>query len=156
MTFLSNQRAWRIVLFALLGLLAFVAYWPQPVDQPVQGALTAVFKFLHRHGIPHWVDYELLEASANIALFIPIGFASCLAFPKKSFWLIGAFGLGISACLELGQLLCLHNRFPSPLDLVTNTSGAVIGAALAAVVLRSRVPSPCGDGTRKLERRLSR
>ncbi|MFD5276385.1 VanZ family protein [Pseudarthrobacter sp. NPDC058362] len=117
----------------MLALLAFVAYWPHPVDQPVHDALTATFDFLHRHGIPTWLNYKFLEASANVVLFIPVGFASSLAFPKKYWWLPGAYGLGLSTCVELGQLLCLHNRFPSPLDLVTNISGAVIGAALAAV-----------------------
>lgn len=156
MTLHSNQRAWRIILAAMLGLLVFVAYWPQPVDQSVHGALTAAFDFLHRHGIPGWINYKLLEASANLALFIPIGFAGSLAFPKKPCWLIGAFGLGISTCMELGQLLFLHNRFASPLDLVTNIGGAVIGAALAAVVLKSWGPPPCGDGPRKLDQRLSR
>ena len=38
--------------------------------------------------------------------------------------------------MELGQLLFLHNRFSSPVDLVTNTSGAVIGALLAAVAVK--------------------
>jgi VanZ family protein len=43
----------------------------------------------------------------------------------------------ISGCMELGQLLFLHNRLSSPLDLLTNTSGAVIGALLAVWVLRT-------------------
>ena len=38
--------------------------------------------------------------------------------------------------MELGQLMFLHNRFSSLQDLVTNTSGAVIGALLAAVTLK--------------------
>lgn len=139
----------------MLGLLAFVAYWPQPVDQPVHGALTATFNFLYRHGVPTWINYKLLEASANVALFIPIGFASSLAFPKKYWWLPGAFGLGISTCMELGQLLFLHNRFASLLDIVTNTTGAVIGAALAAVAFESWGPPPCCAGPRKLDQRVS-
>jgi glycopeptide antibiotics resistance protein len=77
-----------------------------------------------------------VEASANIVLFIPLGFVSLLAFPEKPWWRIGAFGLLISGCMELGQLLFLHNRFASPLDLVTNTSGAVLGALLAAAALK--------------------
>lgn len=136
MTFFSNQRRWRIVLAVLLGLLAFVAYWPSPVDQPLHGTLTAAFDFLHRHGVPAWINYKVLEASANAALFIPVGFVSHLAFSKRSWKLVGVFGFVISACMELGQLLFLHNRFASLLDVVMNTSGAVIGAALAAVVLK--------------------
>ena len=133
---LENHRLWRLVLIAMLVPLAFIAFWPSPVDQPVQGQLAAVLKFLHRHGIPTWFNYQFVEASANVALFVPLGMASSLSFPTWRLWQIGAFGLLISACMELGQRLFLHARFPSPLDLMTNTSGAVIGVLVAAVVLK--------------------
>ncbi|MEV8085668.1 VanZ family protein [Pseudarthrobacter oxydans] len=116
--------------------LAFVAFWPSPVDQPFHGQLAALLKFLHRHGIPTWFNYRFVEASANVALFVPVGLVSSLAFPTWPWWKTGAFGFLISCCMELGQLLFLHNRFPSPLDLMTNTSGAVIGAVLAAAALK--------------------
>jgi glycopeptide antibiotics resistance protein len=133
---LENYRLWRMVLIAMLVPLAFIAFWPSPVDQLVQGQLAAALNFLHRHGVPTWFNYKLVEASANVALFAPVGTVSSLAFPSWPWWKIGAFGLLISCCMELGQLLFLHDRFPSPLDLVTNTSGAVIGALLAAAALK--------------------
>jgi glycopeptide antibiotics resistance protein len=116
--------------------LAFIAFWPSPVDQPVQGQLADILDFLHRHGIPGWFNYKFIEASANVALFVPLGSVSALAFPDKRWWQVVAFGLLISGCMELGQLLFLHNRFASPLDLMTNTSGAVIGALLAGWALK--------------------
>lgn len=131
MNFLQNARIWQCVLTAMVVPLAFVAYWPSPVDQPVQGQLGGILQFLHRHGMPHWFGYKFVEASANVALFIPMGFVSALAFPRKCWWQIAAFALLISACMELGQLFFLQNRFASLLDLVTNTTGAVIGAILA-------------------------
>jgi glycopeptide antibiotics resistance protein len=118
----------------MLVPLALIAFWPSPVDQPVQGQLTCILRFLHRSGIPDWFNYRFVEASANVALFIPIGFVSSLAFPEKAWWRIGAFGLLISGFIELGQLLFLHDRFASPADLVTNASGSVIGALLASAV----------------------
>ncbi|MCQ6271119.1 VanZ family protein [Pseudarthrobacter sp. R1] len=132
----KNRRFWRLVLIATMVPLAFIAFWPSPVDQPVQGQLAAALNSLHRHGIPTWVNYKFAEASANVALFIPLGVVSSLAFPNRPWWRIGAFGLLISGCMELGQLLFLHARFPSPLDLVTNTAGAVIGALLATAALK--------------------
>ncbi|WP_307274156.1 VanZ family protein [Arthrobacter sp. W4I7] len=120
----------------MLILLGLIAFWPAPVDQPVQGQLASTLQFLHGHGIPPWFNYQFVEASANVALFVPLGFASNLAFPKKPWWRIGAFGLLISGFMELGQLLFLHNRFPSPLDLMTNTSGTLLGSLLAAAALR--------------------
>jgi glycopeptide antibiotics resistance protein len=133
---LKNHRLWRVVLTAMLAPLAFIAFWPSPVDQPVAGQLAAVLNFLHLHGIPAWVNYGFVEASANVALFVPLGVVSSLAFPHWSWWRVGVLGLLISCCMELGQLLFLHNRFPSPLDLVTNSSGAVIGALLAATAFK--------------------
>jgi glycopeptide antibiotics resistance protein len=120
----------------MLVPLAFIAFWPTPLDEPVHGQLSSILRFLHLHGIPAWFNYQSVEASANIVLFIPLGFVGLLAFPKKPSWRIGAFGLVISGCMELGQFLFLHSRFASPLDLVTNTSGAVLGALLAAAALR--------------------
>ena len=133
---LENYRLWRFALIAMLVPLVFIAFWPSPVDQPVQGQLAAVLNFLHRHGTPAWVNYRFVEASANVALFVPLGVVSSLAFPYWSWWRVGVLGLLISSCMELGQLLFLHNRFSSPLDLVTNSSGAVIGALLAAAALK--------------------
>jgi glycopeptide antibiotics resistance protein len=118
--------------------LALVAFWPSPVDQPVSGQLTAVLNFLQSHGIPGWFNYQFVEASANVVLFVPVGFVAAFAFTAKRWWQIGAFGLLVSGCIELGQILFLQNRFASPSDIVTNTSGAVIGALLAALVVQTQ------------------
>lgn len=119
----------------MLVPLALIAFWPSPVDQPVQGQLAAILKFLHSHGLPAWINYKFIEACANVALFIPLGIISKLAFPAKRWWLVGIFGLLISCTIELGQLLFLHNRFASFLDLATNASGAVIGALLTTLMV---------------------
>lgn len=133
---LHNHRLWRLVLTAMLVPLAFVAFWPTPVDQPVQGQLATVLQFLHRLGISARFDYKFVEAAANIALFTPLGLVGSLAFPRMGWWRIGAIGLLISSCMELGQLFFLHNRFASPLDLATNALGAVIGSLLSGLLVK--------------------
>lgn len=133
---MADPRPWRWVLVAMLVPLAFVAFWPSPIDRPVQADLTRILKFLHAHGIPAWFNYKFVEASANVALFVPVGAVASMAFPAKRWWEVGAFGLTVSGCMELGQLLFLDNRYASPVDLVTNTGGAVIGALLAVSVLK--------------------
>ena len=138
MRLLQNYRFWRTVLVAMLIPLTLIAFWPSPVDRPVSGQLTAVLKLLHRNGVPGWFNYKFVEAFANSVLFMPVGFVSALAFPAKHWWQIGAFGLLISGCIELGQLLFLHDRVASPSDIVTNTSGAVIGALLAAFAVQTQ------------------
>jgi glycopeptide antibiotics resistance protein len=47
----------------------------------------------------------------------------------------------VSGCIELGQLLFLHDRFASLSDIMTNTSGAVIGALLAAWATKKGRPA---------------
>ncbi len=113
--------------------LALIAFWPTPVDRPVQGLLADTLSFLHRHGIPDWFNYQFVEATANVMLFVPVGFVSALSFPEKRWWQVGAFGLLVSGCIELGQLIFLHDRFASPTDIVTNMSGTVIGALISAL-----------------------
>ena len=136
MKYLENQRLWHWVLIAMLVPLALVAFWPTPIDRPVQGDLARILKFLHTHGIPAWFIYKFVEASANVVLFVPLGAVARLAFPDKRWWQIGAFGLIVSGCMELGQLLFLDNRYASPMDRVTNTGGAVIGALAATLVIK--------------------
>lgn len=139
---LQNHRLWRLSLFAVLMSLAVIAFWPRPIDEPLQGQLAYALQALHRRGFPTWFNYYVVEALANVALFVPVGLVSSLAFPVGRWWQIGGFGLLTSAIMELGQLLFLHNRFASPLDLMTNTLGAVIGALLAALL----VPRRCAAG----------
>ena len=134
MKHLHNHRLWQLILAAMAVPLALIAFWPTRVDQPVSGQLGTVLNFLHHHGIPRWFNYDFVERSANVGLFLPVGFVASMAFPTKKWWQIGAFGMLVSGCIELGQLLFLHSRFASPSDVMTNTSGAVIGAVVALLV----------------------
>ncbi|AOT02292.1 VanZ family protein [Arthrobacter sp. U41] len=134
----ATPQAWRAVLAGFLAFLALVGFWPSPVDKPVQGQVAGFIFFIHALGVPAWIGYGFIEASANVALFVPLGVVAALAFPGKPWWRIGALGLLVSGFMELGQLLFLHNRFPSPLDLATNTAGCILGAFLVTQVVRSR------------------
>jgi hypothetical protein len=133
---LRNRRLWQTVLAAMLIPLALIAFWPTPVDRPVQGLLAGTLGFLHRHGIPGWFNYQFVEATANVVLFVPVGFVSALSFPEKRWWQVGALGLLVSGCIELGQLIFLYDRFASPTDVVTNVSGTIIGALLSALAIK--------------------
>jgi glycopeptide antibiotics resistance protein len=133
---LDQPRFWQAILASMLVPLALVAFWPSPVDQPVQGELAGFLIVIHALGMPGWVNYSFIEATANVLLFVPVGVLSSQAFPGKRLWQLGAFGLVVSGCMELGQQLFLHDRFASPSDLVTNTVGTVIGALAARAGVR--------------------
>lgn len=136
MSALAPPSVWRAALAGFLAFLALVGFWPSPVDQPVQSQIAGVLFFLHSRGVPGWIGYGFVEASANVALFVPVGFVAALAFPRSLWWQIGALGLLVSAFMELGQLLFLQNRVPSPLDLATNTAGCILGFLLVAHFVR--------------------
>ena len=139
---LTNRRGlWLTLLAAVVILLALIGFWPSPVDAPAQGYIAAALRKLHAHGVPRWFDYSFIERSANVMLFIPLGIAAALALPHKKWWQIAALGLLVSACMELGQWIFLPQRYPSLTDLVTNTSGAVIGALIVAALTRKSVPT---------------
>ncbi|MBT2568950.1 VanZ family protein [Arthrobacter sp. ISL-85] len=126
--------------------VALIAFWPSPVDQPVQAQLATTLYVLHRHGVPVWVDYKLVEATANVLLFLPLGVLGSLAFPTKFWWQVGALGSLLSGCIELGQLLFLHDRFAALSDIVTNTAGATTGALLVMSLRRKlRARADAGD-----------
>jgi glycopeptide antibiotics resistance protein len=135
LSYLESHNLWRFLLAAMLVPLSLIAFWPNPVDAPVQGQLADVLNFLHAHEVPAWVNYQFVEASANVILFVPVGVAAGLAYPTRHWWQIGILGLLVSVGIELGQLFFLHNRFASLADIVTNTGGAVVGALLASLVL---------------------
>jgi VanZ family protein len=126
---------WGWVLVAYFAALAIIGYWPTPVDEPAWEALDAFFSWLHRQGAPHWIGYKLLEAGANVLLFIPVG-ALCVATFRRNSWLQNvAIGVMVSASMELGQFLFLSRRDPSPRDLLTNTTGTVIGISLVYALI---------------------
>lgn len=131
------------LLAAYFVALAFIGFWPSPVDAPAQGLLAK----LHADGIPGWINYSLVEAAANVLLFVPVGFAAALALPSRRWWHISALGMLASACMELGQLLFLPHRFASLLDVATNTAGTVVGVVLARV-LRERIKRQAQRGCR--------
>lgn len=142
MRLLQNYRLWRLVLVSIILSLSPIAFWPSPVDEQIQGLLASALQFLHSKGIPGWFSYALVEVSANVALFIPMGVVSSLAFPQHSRWRIGALGLLVSGCIELGQLLFLDERIASPSDLVTNASGAIIGAFATSAAIKKLQARP--------------
>lgn len=134
---LKSQLSWRLLLVVYLISLAFVGFWPTPVDQPAHGALAAGLEYLHRHGVPLWVDYNFLEASGNVAMFVPLGLLVGFSLPNKTWWELSCLGFLTSTCMELGQLLFLSARVASLVDITTNTFGAILGV-IAARVIRAK------------------
>ncbi|WP_087873028.1 VanZ family protein [Arthrobacter globiformis] len=123
----------RSLLALYLVALAFVAFWPTPIDRPVAGRLQAVLLALHRSGLPELINYNFVEFASNILMFAPIGLLAALAFPAFHRGRIVLSAFLASCCMELGQKLFLHDRFPSAMDIVANTAGALMGVWVLGV-----------------------
>ena len=73
--------------------------------------------------------YAVSNLLGNVALFIPLGFFVPLLWKRyRKLWKTALFGLAVSLCVELVQLLV--GRGTDVDDLILNTIGAVVGYAL--------------------------
>jgi hypothetical protein len=129
------RRVTLVTAVAYLVVLGLIAFWPVPVDQDAGDWLYRLFVWLYRHDAPTWMDYNALEFTANIILFLPVGlFAVILAGARR--WWVGILGgLAASAAIETGQLLFLPARFATLNDVIANTAGAILGTLLAVATL---------------------
>ncbi|WP_312180576.1 VanZ family protein [Arthrobacter sp.] len=125
----SRLRPWLAAASALyFGALSAIVFAPSPVDRGGAGAaLQRFLDLLHTAGIPRWVDYGLVEAAANVVLFVPLGLLVGAWLSPRWTWLAALAGFCLSAGVETGQALLLPERFATPQDVMANTLGAALG-----------------------------
>lgn len=148
-TIIRRVTLW--VTLAYVLVLALIAFWPTPVDRDVHGSLLGVIGWLHNHGAPRWVDYDFIQFSANVWLFVPVGLLVGMFAGGRRWWLGIVVGFLTSCGIELGQLMFLPERYATVNDVIANTVGAIVGALLAGVTLqvihaRHGVPHRAGAG----------
>jgi hypothetical protein len=79
----------------------------------------------------------LTDAFANVALFIPLGLA--MAMRRQRVWRVAVVSFSFSLLIEFLQSVGLPpGRSPAFADLVTNTLGGALGAALFLVLVQER------------------
>jgi len=118
-----------------LGLVLLATLWPTPIDRGYESAIEHVLSVLHRNGMPGWYGYGWLEATANVLMFIPLGFLLALVFPTRLMWVTLLLVPVVSSALEGTQLLLLPARFASPIDVMANSLGGWLGVGLAAIAV---------------------
>lgn len=124
---------------AILGLLCFsalvmlITLSPVKVDQGREYLVDRILQELHERGAPSWFEYNELEFTANIAMFVPLGFFLGLLMLRHR-WL-GAIAIGLfSFGIEQAQLHFLPERVADTRDLVANTIGGCIGLVCASLL----------------------
>ncbi len=119
---------------AVIAVLV-VGWWPAPVDAPVRGELEDVLRGARDAGVPAAVaNYSVVEALANVALFVPVGAMLAAAVRPARWWIAPVLGLAVSGVVELGQLVGRPARIATGADLAANLCGALLGALLVVVV----------------------
>jgi len=121
------------ILLCYLTALAFVAFWPVPVDRGASGLLRAISR-----AVP-LLTYDVIESLANVAMFVPFGVLLALMLPARRAWVV-PIALAASLAMEAGQALFLPARTSSVADVVANVGGAAIGLAVVWII-EQRGPS---------------
>lgn len=148
----SHARLWisTILLLVYSSFVLLVTMWPQPQQLEFDGIAARVLRALHNLGVPESFGYNALEFTANIGMFVPLGFLLGLALARRAWW-VGIFLLpAFSGAIEFLQGIALEERVSTVLDVLANTIGGYTGLLLA-MILRAMIHAR--DRT-KIEREL--
>lgn len=141
------RRALTAAAVLYLAGVALVVLWPSPVDRPEAGTIQVVFVWLHAHGLPRWLGYAQLEWTSNVAFFVPFGLLAVLLGARP--WAAVLAGVAASAAAETAQALFLPERTASLMDILANSLGALVGAAIAVLVQRRQPASAPQPASRR-------
>lgn len=135
-----TEKRRRALLVAASALYLVGLWWmtlrPEPYDPEVGGVLAAVLAALAKSPATAWITFDVVEFAANVAMFLPLG-ALVVAWGGR-WWLGIPIGFAVSGVIEILQFALLDTRVADPRDLVSNTLGAAVGAALASVLAARR------------------
>lgn len=149
MTYVDDRKPARSRLRVGLATVLFVIYlafvmWvtmsPSLDGIGVDSVADRVLSVLHRIGVPDSFGFMQLEFTANIGMFIPLGFLLGLALPGWGWWLALILLPAYSYGIEWFQGEYLGDRVSDMRDILSNSIGAWIGT-LAAGFLRALVHS---------------
>ena len=132
-----SRPALRWLLAGYLVLVLRITLWPGLGVDPAVDWLEQTLAWLHARGLPEAVGVPLVEAVANVVMFVPLGLLLPLTVRAlggtRRWWAVGS-GLLLSALIETCQLLFLPDRVPTLQDVAMNTLGALVGVALVPLV----------------------
>ncbi|NUU05665.1 VanZ family protein [Leifsonia sp. C5G2] len=121
-----------------LAAVAYITLNPAPGDPAGNPLLRSLLRAVSAVPGLGWVDYAVAEFTANILLFVPMGLLFTLLLGRWRWWLAVSLGIAATLGIEFVQLF-LPARFTDARDVLANTLGTLIGAAVAfAVTSRSR------------------
>ncbi len=136
---LGHGVAWLACVYG--ALLLVIGLWPTHVDQGIDVLTTWYGRWLLERGLTPLQVYDLVEGAANVAMYVPLGVIVAAVLPRWRWWGAVAAGLVTSTAIELAQAVARPGRTAALIDVVHNTLGAAIGAALVLLALQLRRPA---------------
>lgn len=126
----ARLRTWLAIVYALFIVYASLS--------PFTGWREQGLNFADVLDMPLRLTYTAFDTTANLLAYLPFGFLVCLVFRARfgaaaSVGLATLIGMSLSACMEYLQMY-LPMRTSSNMDLLSNSTGTVIGALLAAAM----------------------
>jgi VanZ like family len=106
---------------------------PRQVERPA-----SCWAVRHAPKLVPLVDFDLMDATRNVAMYIPLGWLLGLMVRRPNPWTFSALLLtvaAVSATFEIAQLF-VPSRFPSVDDLIFNTLGGALGLCLELALTR--------------------
>jgi glycopeptide antibiotics resistance protein len=132
----SHGHVLRITLLGYLGMVLVVTLWPDPPDPGGLGWLEQGLRWWSGRGLPGG-DIAVVEAVANVVMFVPLGVLLPAATRLRPVRAVPV-GAALSVLIELTQLAFLPHRVATVGDVLMNTLGAAVGAALLVAGRRRR------------------
>ena len=121
-----------VVLVAYVGGLLVLTLWPDTTTTPGAAGASKAIHSAQSNGAPSGFNWASVEWVANILVFIPVTLLLALLLPLRRWYLAAIAGVLLSVAIEATQHWFLPGRDASVRDLVTNSIGSVVGAALVA------------------------
>ena len=129
----------RMVMLMLVVYAMFVMVITLTPRMPGSGFVSRlverVLASLHARGLFENVDFLVVEFLGNILMFVPLGVFVALLVSRRYWWVLLFLGTVFSGIIELGQLLFLADRYSEVRDLISNSTGFLLGAT-ASVMFR--------------------
>ena len=120
-----------------LAFVGWVTLGPQPLDDTNNGWLTTLLGGFADNPATAWITYDLVEFTANVAMFVPLGCLFVLLLGGRRWWLALVFGILLTCFIEFTQQF-LPTRVPDVRDVFANSLGTALGICVGLMICRIR------------------
>lgn len=136
----------KALLVVYLALLAAISLWPKPVDGGgiIWFLTSEILKFTRSVSGLNWLQYNQLEALANVLLYLPLGLFLVVLLPKLKLWWLLPIPILVSVVAEAIQRFALPARYSTLDDVYNNSLGGVLGVLIAAGIRQLLKLRPSG------------